>query len=106
MKTGTFGRLFSSVAILAFFVVAGSILAAPGDLYVTETLGTTVSKFAPDGSKTTFADGLNRPQGLAFDRMGNLFVAEGGTVSILKFAPDGTKSTFASDLRDPIGLAI
>jgi DNA-binding beta-propeller fold protein YncE len=61
--------------------------------------GDTILTFAPDGTGSTFASGLNEPRGLAFDRAGNLFVAEipaATTGNILKFAPDGTYTVFAS----------
>ncbi len=54
-----FGNLFVSTEI------AGS----PGG-------GDTILMFAPDGTESTFASGLDEPRGLAFDRAGQLFVAE------------------------------
>jgi hypothetical protein len=44
-----------------------SVLAAPGDLYETDFNSNTIFKFAQDGTKSTFASGLNRPAGLAFE---------------------------------------
>jgi sugar lactone lactonase YvrE len=79
-----FGNLFVSTEI------AGS----PGG-------GDTVLMFAPNGTESTFASGLDEPRGLAFDRAGQLFVAEvpaTTTGDILKFAPDGTGTVFASGL--------
>jgi hypothetical protein len=84
-----FGNLF----------VSTNILGSPG--------GTdTILVFAPDGTGSTFASGLNEPRGLAFDRAGNLFVAEipvTTTGDILKFAHDGTFTVFASGLGRPEG---
>jgi hypothetical protein len=51
-----------------------------------------IYEFTPDGRQSTFASGLNQPQGMAFDREGILFVDENGTID--KFTPDGTKNTF------------
>ncbi len=97
-----FANLAAAVGLLQ---VSTSSRGASGDLYVTETDGTTIFKFASDGSQATFASGIGKPRGLAFDGMGNLFVAEAATGSILKITSDGTRTTFASDLRDPIALA-
>jgi hypothetical protein len=84
-----FGNLF----------VSTEIVGSPGG-------GDTILMFAPDGTESTFASGLDEPRGLAFDRTGNLFVAEvPGTTTgdILKFAPDGTRTVFASGLGRPEG---
>src|SRR5436190_5143416 len=98
MKTGTFGRLFSSLAALAILLVVGSTLAAPGELYVSDVAGKQILKYTPDGTKTVFVSGLDAVGPLAFDRAGNLLVTEPSQGVILKFTPDGTKSTFVSGL--------
>jgi len=77
-------------------------LAAPGDLYVSDVAGKQILKFAPDGTKSVFASGVDAVGPLAFDRAGNLFMTESSQPgAILKFAPDGSKSTFVSGLRLP-----
>jgi DNA-binding beta-propeller fold protein YncE len=60
-----------------------------------------IYQYTPNGERSTFASGLNRPRGLAFDSAGNLLVAttfidwtEHST--ILKFTPDGTQSVFGT----------
>src|SRR5439155_101531 len=67
----------------------------------------TVSKVTPAGALSTFASGLNGPDGLAFDAAGNLYVANrvGNTVS--KVTPGGAVSTFATLPTGsfPLGLA-
>ncbi len=65
-----------------------------GNLFFAEPSSNKILKFAPDGTTTTFATGVEGP--LAFDASGNLFVSafdDAGT--IFKFKPDGTKNTFA-----------
>ena len=85
--------------------MATPAISAPGDLYVVDESAGAIYRFTPDGTKSTFASGLDQPAGLAFDRTGNLFVVENATGSILKFAVDGTRSTFASGLASPAGAA-
>ena len=70
-----------------------------------------IFKFAPDGTKSTFASGFGNLMGLASDAAGNLFVVDcavmaAGPRRIFKFSPDGTRSTFANGLHDLCGLAI
>jgi sugar lactone lactonase YvrE len=62
-----------------------------------------ISEYTPDGMQSTFASGLARPRGLAFDSSGNLFVAvtyfappNEPRASILKFPPLGQRSVFGN----------
>jgi sugar lactone lactonase YvrE len=78
-----------------------------GNLFASDSHGenghlvSAIVKFAPDGSKSTFAN--THGYSLAFDKSGSLFISGEGV--ILKFAPDGSKSTFAkADASE--GLAI
>ena len=106
MKTGTFGRLFSSLAAFTILFVVGSTLAAPGDLYVSDVAGKQILKFTPAGTKSVFVSGLDGVGPLAFDRAGNLFVtASSQPDAVLKFAPGAVKSTFISGLSSPGWLA-
>ena len=59
----------------------------------------------PNGTRTTFASGLNGPAALAFNSSGDLFEADFNSGYIYEFAPNGTQSTFASGLNNPNGLA-
>lgn len=66
-----------------------------GNLYISERAANRITKVAPDGTRTIFADqGLPHPFGLAFDDVGNLFVANED--SIVKVTPDGVSSPFAT----------
>jgi len=53
-----------------------------------------IYKFTSNGASSTFASGLDGPEGLAFDSAGNLFMAAEG--NIYKFTPGGARTTFAS----------
>jgi DNA-binding beta-propeller fold protein YncE len=57
-----------------------------------------IYKFAPNGTRSIFASGLD-PMGLAFDAAGNLFATDYGSDTIYKFTPDGTRSTFTSGVN-------
>src|SRR5438034_653089 len=94
-----------TVAAVATALLPISVLAAPGDLYEADNGGNTIFRFTPDGTESTFASGLNRPFGLAFDGSGNLLEADYSSNKIFKFTPAGTKTTFASGLSNPTGLA-
>jgi hypothetical protein len=84
---------------------------ADGNLYVANSglndPATTVSVFAPDGTRKDPLTGLYTPEALAFDADGNLYVANSviGTVSV--FAP-GSKTPTATltGLNDPTALAL
>ncbi len=103
-------RVWALFAVIRVALVSltGSSLAASGDLYVADSQSDSIFKYAPDGSRITFASGLNQPVALAFDRDGNLFVADSGSCSCLeppcdcppsiiyKFTPSGSQSTFAT----------
>ena len=88
------------------FIFNSNALATPGDLYASDLATNSIVVYAIDGTKRTFATGLNSPQGLAFDFTGNLYVADAGSGNIYKFARGGGRTTFASGVINPIGLAI
>ena len=56
------------------------------------------------GTASTFASGLNAPDGLAFDSSGNLYVANTGDGTVSKVDTGGVVSTFASGFTHPVGL--
>jgi sugar lactone lactonase YvrE len=86
--------------------VASSLLA---DILFVSSFGSnniyTFDTALGSGSQSTFAVGLNHPNGLAFDSTGNLFEADGGSGNIYEFTPGGSRSTFASGLSNPQPLA-
>jgi sugar lactone lactonase YvrE len=92
-------------AVVALAMGALTANAAPGDLYEADDFSGTIFKFTPSGTQSTFASGLSRPVGLAFDSGGNLFEGDFGSGTIFEFTPGGTKSTFASGVDTPDGMA-
>ena len=77
-------------------------------LYVSEfALGRISMVDTSNGSVSTFATGLNYPEGLAFDRSGNLYVAMQSQGVIDKISPSGAITTFVSGLNYYLsGLAL
>ena len=58
-------------------------------------LASTIYKFTPDGTQSTFGSVTGQGEGIAFDSAGNLFAANAGPdQTIYKFTPDGTRSVF------------
>ena len=101
------GLLIVALIFSALFaVVPVGVLAAPGDLYVTNLASNTIDVYSPAGEKSTFASGLNSPQGLVFDQAHNLYVADAGSGSIFRYDTAGNQTTFFSGLSAPGGLAI
>src|SRR5205809_350684 len=93
-----------AVALAAPFIPI-SAHCATGDLYETDLGSGTIFRFAPDGTKSTFASGFTTPVGLAFDGKGYVFIGDAGGGTVIKVAPDGTQSAFATIPEGPTGLA-
>jgi DNA-binding beta-propeller fold protein YncE len=110
----------SAFAVLITAISGGTVNGAPGDLFASINGGPgngagAIYQYAPDGTQTMLAYGLNQPRGLAFDNVGNLFVATNFCEenswchpTIVKIMPDGRQSTFATipDSFFAEGLAI
>jgi sugar lactone lactonase YvrE len=92
------------ILIAAFSASFSQVSAATGDLYQADFNSGNIYKFTPNGTRSSFASGLDGPEGLAFDTAGNLFVSATGTGIIYKYAPGGTRTTFASGLDGPASL--
>jgi hypothetical protein len=97
--------IFLVLGMAATAGLSSKAFAAAGDLFVSDIATNSIIVYHPDGTKFTFATGLNAPFGLGFDAFGNLYEADSGTGQIFKFRADGTRSLYASGLRNPQGLA-
>src|SRR5205809_3040022 len=113
-------RRLTAVFLVAVGLAIGAVTAngAPNDLFVSisgdgNNGGGFIYEYTPGGLQSTFAAGLSRPRGVAFDHSGNLFVVTNtfdsvsGTFqpSIVKITPDGVQSTFATISGDFFGKA-
>jgi sugar lactone lactonase YvrE len=81
-----------------------------GNLFLEARNTDTIVKFAPDGTKTTFATGTKDTPingDLAVDASGNVFACANFT-TILKYGADGTRSVFATGVGKywPSALAV
>jgi hypothetical protein len=66
-----------------------------GQMYVSSRYDGTVYRVAPNGTMSTYAEGMGVATGIAFDRAGNLYVGDrSGT--IFKIAPDRQIFVFAT----------
>lgn len=82
----------------------GMAFDAKGNLFVAEWGAGRVSRIAPDGSRTSFAQGLSGPSGLAIDREGLIYVASYSQDEIYRFTPSGDRETLITGLATPAGL--
>src|SRR5215472_3302119 len=105
---GRVRQLFSATVCLGAVILictsasAANLFMSDGYSGLQHNLGH-IYKFTPRGVVSTFASGLDGPEGLAFDVAGNLYVTS-FLGHIYKFTPGGTRTTFASGLT-PGGLA-
>ncbi|HTR40363.1 MAG TPA: PEP-CTERM sorting domain-containing protein [Pseudomonadales bacterium] len=93
---------------------AGAVLftissAQAQNLFVSSFATGHVYEYTPGGVQSTFASGLNYPDGVAFNANGDLFVGNtalnaGDTGSITEFSRAGTQTTFYNGV-DAVGLA-
>jgi hypothetical protein len=89
------------------FTLAPRASADPGDLYVSDLATNSIIVYKPDGTSSTFASGLNSPQGLAYNLLAkSLYVADGGSGNVFKYTvPGGVQSLVASGFSNPVGIA-
>lgn len=64
-----------------------------GNLYVGTGPGNTVTKIAPNGTKTNIGSGLSLPRGIAIDSFNNVYVAESGNSVVRRMSSSGANIT-------------
>ncbi|GEM_PF-432478 len=70
-----------------------------GNVYFSDVNAGRIYRWSPDGSVTVFVDGLNDPNGLAFDENGVLIVCEGGNGRLISLDSQG-QMTILTDQYD------
>lgn len=82
----------------------GMIYDAQGNLLVAEWGAGRVSRFDPQGKRSTVTDAIRSPSGLAFDDKGTLFVASYADGNVYRLDASGKLSSLASGFSSPTGL--
>lgn len=83
----------------------GLVAGQNGDLYTGDLIGSRILRITAQGTVTTFASGIDEPEGLAFDASGNLLVASLlGTV--YRITPQGEVTPFITDAAAPFWIAV
>ncbi|MGC8560105.1 MAG: NHL repeat-containing protein [Phycisphaerae bacterium] len=99
--------LAGSLGVAGAWCLAGAAPQARATtFYVSNYSSNQVTEVSATGTTSTFATGLDEPNGLAFNSAGDLFVANGGNSTLSEITPGGSVSTFASGLGTPQGVAI
>lgn len=108
--------LAALAVIAAQCTLSSNLLAAPGDLYVTDAVAGTVTIYTQSGTAIPFASGLISPQEIVFDKATGtmaayFYVADAGNGGptggvIYRYDRAGNRTTFKTGLNNPIGLAI
>jgi len=77
---------------------------ANGNIYASNFAGDAVFKFDSNGTGTTFASGMNTPNGLAFDSNGDLFVCDYQANELLRFDSNGDLAAAQTIPGNPSGM--
>ena len=117
MKTIT-KLIYAAFAVVSLAIGAVTANGALNDLFASvngnaHNGGGFIYEYTPGGVQSTFASGLSRPRGVAFDHSRNLFVAtnplnsDGSfTPTILKITPDGVQSVLGTIAGDFFGSGL
>ncbi len=85
-----FTRDFTPVPIAGSYQFTEGPAADPsGNVYFSDIDAGKIYRWSPDGAVSIFRDGLNGPNGLAFDRNGILIACEGGKGRLIAIDPKG-----------------
>ncbi len=103
------GSLQSELTAPGLTAPGGLALDSAGSLFVSDTAGNRVLRFAPDGSfQGVFASGggLSSPRGLATDASGRLLVASKDSGQILRWNADGSFSGVFAEVPTPVDVKV
>jgi T5SS/PEP-CTERM-associated repeat protein len=90
------------------FTLSGLAIDGSGNIYVSATDSSTISKFSSNGTFLSSISGnMSSPCGVAIDGNGNIYAANSQQSTISKFSSDGTfLNTITGNLSGADGLAI
>lgn len=84
----------------------GLVVDGGGNVYVADRAAGTVTRIAPDGSRSAVARRLARPIGLALAPDGRLLIAEERAGRVVRVEPSGARTPILSGVRRPRWLAV
>ena len=114
------GSTDGSIPQARFNNLASAAIGPAGEIYVADTVNSTIRKIAPNGAVSTLAgragtpgsaDGtgstalFNSPYGIAVDAAGMVYVSDPGNDNIRRITPTGVVTTVAGDATAPSGYA-
>jgi gluconolactonase len=79
----------------AYQFAEGPVTSQDGNVYFSDVNAGKIYKWSPDRSVNIFVEGLNAPNGLAFDSAGNLVVCEGGNGRLISITSKGVVTVVA-----------
>ena len=77
-----------------------------GNVFVADRALGSVTRIAPDGSRTLVASGLERPVGLAVDPTGRLLIAEERAARVVRRDAGGALTPLVTGIKQPRWLAV
>jgi sugar lactone lactonase YvrE len=89
-----------------FLDLRGIVVDPVGNVYVADREARTVTRIAPDRTKTILASNLERPIGLAFDLQGRLLIAEEKAGRVVRLETTGVLTPLISNVKQPRWLAM
>ena len=84
----------------------GIAVDANGSVFVADREAGTVTRIAPNRTRTVIASGLQRPIGLAFDPSGRLLIAEEKAGRVVRVEADGRRTAVILNVGQPSWLAV
>lgn len=89
-----------------FTDVRGVVVDGAGNVFVADREAGTVTRIAPDHTRTIVAAALERPIGLAVDPVGRLLIAEERAGRVVRVEPNGGRTAIVGNVKQPRWLAV
>jgi len=83
-----------------YIFTEGPVADPNGNIYFSDINTGRIYKWVQDGTVTIFTEGLNDPNGLAFDADGNMIICEGGNGRIISVDPQGEITVLADQYNN------